>query len=132
MVRGAASVFCRCSALVVAAAVVGRWETTLLVFAFLLGVAILITIRLAPSDSVRRELAVLVLGLTVLANPVARIDVGGGGNQIPGSDKSDAVVVELPRAALTEPHIWSLWRPAQATLIAGDLLSLRGGYISSL
>ncbi len=132
LVSGAgASVVCCCSALVVAAALVGWWGATLLVLAFLVMVAILITIRLASSDSVCRELAIFVLGLAVLANPIARINVGGGGNEVAGSDESDAGVVELPRAALTEPHVGSLWGPAQATLVAGDILSLRGGYISS-
>ena len=126
MVTGAASVVCRCSALVVATALVG-WRGT----AFLLMFTILLAIHLASSNSVSRELAIFVLGLTVLADPIVGIDVGSRGNEVASSDESHAGVVELPRAALTEPHVGSLWGLAQATLVAGDVLSLWGGYISS-
>ena len=126
MVTGAASVVCRCSALVVAAALVG-WRGT----AFLLMFTILIAIHIASSNSVSRELAIFVLGLAVLADPVVGIDVGGRRNKITSSDESHAGVVELPLAALTEPHVGSLWGPAQATLVTVDVLSLWGGDIGS-
>ena len=102
------------------------------VLAFLLVVTIRIAIHPASSDFVRSDLAIGVLGLAVLANPVAWIDVGGGGNKVPGSDESDTMVMEFPRAALAEPHVGGLWRPTKTTLVAGDFLALRGGYVRSL
>ena len=127
MVSGAgASVVCRSSALVVATALVGWWGT-----AFLVLVAILIAIRLASSNSVRRVLAIFVLGLTVFAHPIVGINVGWRRNEVAGSDKSHTGIVVLPWAALTEPYEGELRRPAEAAFVACDLDSLRGGHICS-
>ena len=112
-------------------AAAGRGLTAVLVVAFRVVVTIRIPIRLASCQAFGRVLAIGMLGLTVLANPIVCIDVRGGGNQFPGPDPSDAVVVELAGAALAESHVGGLWRPAQAAIIAGNVLSLRGGHIGS-